>query len=766
MEQITPPRRQRDLLNNDQQADQETLRKYHDDSSYALYVVLNRDDVHLADKSTLSTNHETPDSELTQRDAILINAVIPSTPQTTIESNDGSQLRTPFANVTSWNGVSPGIVSTPTPDFYSLNREPRMSAVPSGATFYPTPQFPVELSTFRNVRQGMESPLKSKGPRAQPVQEEVQSSDETQDREITPESGIRPLILEPSHSTEEIMPEDAAIDEDSTDPPVRLDNISPPVTGEVISDAPLDGSQANHHSSIQHSLPIQNTPSSRKMVIPESIQKWLQGPSSSFDASTTIHRKDIQEITRKRLERFDPQNTRSSPLVPQDHEAYGRILQPPSKDDQDTEVTSVLDWPDDAYPWSLLSSKENFVDMRRQQDLQLIAKYLEESSESDDDEDSKPNGVTDPADALAALRAKKATRQLIQRKAVKAAVAKATKGKVTASKASSSELRKAKDDIKDVMELDKNGEDSDEVACICNGADDGRPMVQCDRCHTWHHVDCVTKEGEELPEEWFCGKCLASSSSGKAIDIDESSLSTHERPDIGTENNPAFMHVYLSKDTNSLSPGVPQFFISRDGHIFGNRTPPSSKSSLPRYPYPYSMWPDSSTSPRPSTDHFDDPMTAIAATPFGTSSLGSAYGSSEDPFFDNLHSTPSRSLGLRFAPPFSASPKKDRPWTNYTGAFATPSGASGSHPTFIFNQSVPIVQTDPLFIHYEHDAPKQTAHHHNGYSRSKKRGKMKDKDSVDMEKMEDRDSVLPDDVPSSDSTNVNHETDLSSSKLS
>ncbi|PVG03382.1 hypothetical protein CPB86DRAFT_446717 [Serendipita vermifera] len=754
MEQITPPRRQRDLLNDDQQADQETLRKCHNDPPYTF------------------TTHETPDSESmqrpqlrtprqtafgkTERDAVLI----PSTPQTSIESNDGSQLRTPFANVTSWNGVSPGIVSTPTPDFYALNRETRVSTAPSGTTFYPTPQFPAELSTFRNVRQSMESPLKSKGPRAQPIQEE------TQEQETTPESGVRPLILEPSPSTEERMPEDAVIDDDSTGPPVQLDSISPPVTGEATSDALLDESQASRRSSVQHSLPAQDIPSSRKIVVPESIQKWLQGPSPSSDAhSTAVHRKEIQAITRKRLERFDPQNTRASPLIPHDHESYGRILQPPSKDDQDTEATSALDWPDDTYPWSLPSSKENSVDVRRQQDLQLIARYLEESSESDDDGDSKPDGVTDPADALTALRAKKATRRLVQRKMVMDAVAKAAKGKATAAKASLSELRRAKDGHKDVMELDKNGEDSEEIACICNGVDDGRPMVQCDRCHTWHHVDCVTKEGEELPEEWFCGKCLAASNPGK-IDIDESSLSTHERPEAGADNNPAYMHVYLSKDVNSLSPGVPQFFISRDGHIFGNRTPPSSKSSLPRYPYPYSMWPDSNTSPRPSNDQFDDPITAIAATPFGTSSLGSAFGSSEDPFYDNLHSTPSRSLGLRFAPPFSTSPKKDRPWTNYTGAFATPSNTSGSHPTFIFNQSIPIVQTDPLFIHYEHDAPKQTAHHHNGYSRSKKRGKMKDKDNTDMEKLEDRDSILPDDVPSSESTlNVNHETDHPSTKL-
>jgi hypothetical protein len=610
----------------------------------------------------------------------------------------------------------------------------------------------------------MESPLKSKGPRSQSIQEEERnySSDEIKERETTPESGFKPLRLEGSPRAEK-MSEDAAID-DSIDTPVELDSNSPPLTGEVTSDAPLEGSQTSRRSSVQHTLPAPEIVSPRKIVIPESIQKWLQSPSpSSSIRSTAIHRKDIQEITKKRLERFDPHNTRSSPLIPRDHETYGRILQPPSKEDQDTEAYSVQDWPDDTYPWSIPPSRETPVNVQRQQDLQLIARYLEESSESDEGEDSKLGAFTDPADALAALRAKKASRQWIQKRVVMSMSTKATKGKVPAAKPSSSEPRKG-NESESVMELDKNGEDSDEVACICNEADDGRPMVQCDRCHTWHHVDCVTKEGEELPEEWFCGKCLATNRE-KAIDTDES-LSTHERQEVGPENNnSAYMPVYLSKDGNGLSPGVPQFFFPRDGQVFGNRTPPSSKGSLPRYPYPYSMWPDNNTSPRLHNDQLDDPMTAIASTPFGTSSLGSAYGPSEDPFYDNLHSTPSRSLGLRFAPPFSTSPKKERPWTNYTGAFATPSNASGSHPTFIFNQNIPIVQTDPLFIHYEHDAPKQTAHHHNGYSRSKKKGKTKDKDNAELEKSDDKDPVLPSDALSSETApSVDQETDQLSTK--
>ena len=45
--------------------------------------------------------------------------------------------------------------------------------------------------------------------------------------------------------------------------------------------------------------------------------------------------------------------------------------------------------------------------------------------------------------------------------------------------------------------------------CICDGVDDGRPMIKCDHdnCNTkWFHFECV--QLETTPKEpWFCETC-------------------------------------------------------------------------------------------------------------------------------------------------------------------------------------------------------------------------------------------------------------------
>jgi hypothetical protein len=127
---------------------------------------------------------------------------------------------------------------------------------------------------------------------------------------------------------------------------------------------------------------------------------------------------------------------------------------------------------------------------------------------------------------------------------------------------------------------------------------------------------------------------------------------------------------------------------------------------------------------RPSTDKLDDPMTAIAATPFSGVFMHSSF---DDSTFDGLGASPSRHLGFRFTPLYATTPKKERPWTNYTGTFTTPTNATDSQYTSLPNQLFPAVQTDPLFIHYEHDAPKQTAHHHGGPAKGRRKGKNKGK---------------------------------------
>jgi hypothetical protein len=54
---------------------------------------------------------------------------------------------------------------------------------------------------------------------------------------------------------------------------------------------------------------------------------------------------------------------------------------------------------------------------------------------------------------------------------------------------------------------DKDADGEDVIACICKGGDDGRGMVQCDNCNTWHHLECVKKKPSEVRDKWYCWRC-------------------------------------------------------------------------------------------------------------------------------------------------------------------------------------------------------------------------------------------------------------------
>ncbi|KAG2184585.1 hypothetical protein INT43_000494 [Umbelopsis isabellina] len=44
--------------------------------------------------------------------------------------------------------------------------------------------------------------------------------------------------------------------------------------------------------------------------------------------------------------------------------------------------------------------------------------------------------------------------------------------------------------------------------CICTTqSDDAGPMVQCDRCESWLHLDCVGLNEDSLEEEYYCPRC-------------------------------------------------------------------------------------------------------------------------------------------------------------------------------------------------------------------------------------------------------------------
>jgi hypothetical protein len=82
---------------------------------------------------------------------------------------------------------------------------------------------------------------------------------------------------------------------------------------------------------------------------------------------------------------------------------------------------------------------------------------------------------------------------------------------------------KFKDSPKTKKRLDKQADSDDDDSdaeewrdavtnCICAGRNDGDdeesgPMVQCDKCESWLHLDCIGLDEENLEEEYFCPRC-------------------------------------------------------------------------------------------------------------------------------------------------------------------------------------------------------------------------------------------------------------------
>lgn len=96
---------------------------------------------------------------------------------------------------------------------------------------------------------------------------------------------------------------------------------------------------------------------------------------------------------------------------------------------------------------------------------------------------------SDPADARAALLAKKSVRALSYR-----------------------HQKRQRERTMEDGDRDAEGEtDDDEVMCVCHGGDDGRELVQCDACQKWYHLECIgIRSIADLGREedpWYCDPC-------------------------------------------------------------------------------------------------------------------------------------------------------------------------------------------------------------------------------------------------------------------
>ncbi|KAF2123465.1 hypothetical protein P153DRAFT_303853 [Dothidotthia symphoricarpi CBS 119687] len=54
---------------------------------------------------------------------------------------------------------------------------------------------------------------------------------------------------------------------------------------------------------------------------------------------------------------------------------------------------------------------------------------------------------------------------------------------------------------------DRGSISNENTRCICNGMDDGQPMVQCESCNKWLHMGCLRLNSSNLPPVYVCVFC-------------------------------------------------------------------------------------------------------------------------------------------------------------------------------------------------------------------------------------------------------------------
>ncbi|KAF8724830.1 hypothetical protein AX14_008578 [Amanita brunnescens Koide BX004] len=271
---------------------------------------------------------------------------------------------------------------------------------------------------------------------------------------------------------------------------------------------------------------------------------------------------------RKRLEAFRGPGVPRSNLLPVELEGRGRVLIDSARDtstynndttskrrgggrrkkkgskvavqEEQNSIPSTVkrgtqkpNWLDHEFPWRLRTEEiAGAKKVENEVRLKLIEEFLDRDSDDEDQEEITVNGEShleetqkalargtggkmvllptkselkwgglksgysserkmfpcDPADARTALLAKRSVRSLSYR------------------------LQR--------RQVDDNEE---EIVCICNGANDGRQLVQCDGCETWYHLQCIgIKSIDELGREedpWFCQSCRGRSSSAEPREL-------------------------------------------------------------------------------------------------------------------------------------------------------------------------------------------------------------------------------------------------------
>ena len=75
--------------------------------------------------------------------------------------------------------------------------------------------------------------------------------------------------------------------------------------------------------------------------------------------------------------------------------------------------------------------------------------------------------------------------------------------------------------VGDSVETESQEDDDGAITCVCGKTHTDTPMVRCDSCHTWSHLDCLGINDEsQLGAEWFCFNCEQRSMAEQGIGDD------------------------------------------------------------------------------------------------------------------------------------------------------------------------------------------------------------------------------------------------------
>ncbi|KAL7416667.1 hypothetical protein BDY24DRAFT_200651 [Mrakia frigida] len=258
-------------------------------------------------------------------------------------------------------------------------------------------------------------------------------------------------------------------------------------------------------------------------------------------------------------------------------------------------------------------------------------------------------------------------------------------------------------DLRERRQEEQEEDDSAVIGCICREEIDGDGgMVECDSCQTWHHLDCIGLDEEDLEAEWFCWKCAP----GEQLSVpyeDEEPLSTNASSALLRTPNLQSAQPNFTNNSPSIALSPAQSLALAPSPMFGGRTnggTPIQRFGTPRLvssssyssaattipgttPHP-AQSPQSSRPRHPPSHDFGDSIG------LGTPSSGPSRSSwdsgrnlstpkfgdfdpADDQFFD-LTSTPSRHLGREL--PFGGTPnsrKRSGPGAFGRLAFTTPS---------------------------------------------------------------------------------------------